>query len=337
MAVPVRAVVVGYGRSLNTKLFHCEAIRRSEGMILHGVCARTPEYQEEARRSYGGIAVYRTFDEVLNDRDVDLVAITTPSHLHAEMAMHALNAGKHVVVEKPMCLSTHEADALIEASRRCGGLLAVRHNRRWDGDFLTVRKAVAEGALGAVFLLQIAYTDVLKPAGWRQQRTLGGGVLYDLGSHLIDQALQLLATLPATVYATVQTVGWDVQSDTYSRVLLRSERVLADIEVSHVSWIPRPRWYILGDRGGLSYDGSAFRLRTRAGEWPVAREATNEDAFYLNVSQAVQGRARLAVTPEEAREVIRVIEAAFLSAESGQVVTLSGDVTRPNLGAKGEP
>jgi predicted dehydrogenase len=120
-------------------------------------------------------------------------------------------------------------------------------------------------------------------------------------------------------------------------VLLRGEGVLADIEVSHISWIPRPRWYILGDRGGLTYDGSTFRLRTRAGESPVAREATNEDAFYLNVSQAVQGKARLAVTPEDAREVIRVIEAGFLSAESGQVVTLSGEVSRPNLDARGKP
>ena len=316
------AVVVGYGRSLHTRIFHCDAIKNTEGLNLYGICARNPQFQEEARKAYG-VKVYPSFAEVLADEQVDLVAISTPSYCHAEMAIQALNAGKHVAVEKPMCLRVSEAEAMIEAARERGRILTTRHNRRWDSDFLTVRKVLSEGKISPVFLLHIAYTDLLKPTGWRAQRGTGGGVIYDLGSHLIDQALQLVSAPPLSVFAFTGPWAWDVESETYARVLLRfADGSAADIELSHNSWIPRPRWYVLGSQGSLVSEKGKFLLRTKAGPEELELIPAVKEGFYTNVAQALQGKAKVAVTPEESKLVIRIIEAAFRSAESGKAVDL---------------
>jgi scyllo-inositol 2-dehydrogenase (NADP+) len=316
------AVVVGYGKSLHTRIFHCDAIKNTEGLNLYGICARNPQFQEEARKVYG-VKVYSSFAEVLQDEQVDLVAISTPSYCHAEMAIQALNAGKHVAVEKPMCLKVSEAEAMIEAARQKGRILTTRQNRRWDSDFLTVRKVLSDGKISPVFLLHLAYTDLLKPTGWRAQRGTGGGVIYDLGSHLIDQVLQLMSVPPLSVFAFTGTWGWDVDSETYARVLLRfADGSRADIELSHNSWIPRPRWYILGAQGSLASEKGKFLLRTKTGPEELEPVPAGKEGFYANVAQALQGKAKAAVTPEESKLVIRIIEAAFWSAESGQVVDL---------------
>jgi predicted dehydrogenase len=318
----INAVVVGYGKSLNTKLFHCQAIKATEGLNLYGVCARNPQYQEEAKRLYGA-KVFSDLEEVLRDDRVALVVIATPSDLHADMAVQALNAGKNVVVEKPMCLKTSEAETMIEASRRRGLLLTVRQNRRWDSDFLTVQKAMTEGILGTVFLLQIANTDLMKPSGWRTQRSRGGGVLYDIGAHLIDQALQLIGAKPVHVYASLGHWGSPAEAETYARVFLKfDDGRMADLEMSHLSWLPRPRWYVLGDRGSLIQERNKARARSQAGETELACEPERAGDFYRNVKETLEGKAKLAVTPEETKTVVGLIEAALGSAESGKVIEL---------------
>ncbi len=318
----IQVAVVGYGKSFHVRLFHCQAIQSTPGLNLYGICARNPQFREEARKAYGA-KVFASFDEVLADNQVDLVAISTPSYLHAEMALEALNAGKHVVVEKPMCLRVSEADALIEAARKNKRLLTTRQNRRWDADYLTVRKVLTEERLGPIFLLQLASTDLLKPTGWRAQSKTGGGILYDLGSHLIDQALQLIPDAPLAVSAFAGNRGWEVDSETYARILIKfAPDKAADIELSHISWIPRPKWSILGEQGGLVSEGSKILVRTRAGQLESEPVIASKEGFYANVADVLEGKAELAVKPEESRLVIRIIEAAFLSAESGKVIDL---------------
>jgi len=270
-----------------------------------------------------GAKVFSSFADVLQDDRVDLVAISTPSYCHAEMAIQALNAGKHVVVEKPMCLKVPEAEAMIEAANQAGRLLTTRQNRRWDADYLTVRNVISEGKLGPIFLLHLAYTDLLKPTGWRAQRGTGGGVIYDLGSHLIDQVLQLISGPPISVFAFAGTWGWDVDSETYARVVIKfADGSRADIELSHISWIPRPRWYVLGQQGSLVSEKGEFQLRTKAGQVDLEPVSAGKEGFYPNVAQVLQGKAKPAVIAEESKTVIRIIEAAFQSAESGKVVEL---------------
>lgn len=318
----INTVVVGYGKSLNTKLFHCNAVMATEGITLYGVCARNPMYREEVERNYN-CKFYTSFDEVLEDDQVSLVVIATPSYLHAEMALQALNARKHVVVEKPMCLKMSEADEMIKASKHHNRLLTVRQNRRWHSDFLTIKNLLTEEKLGKVFLLNIAYTDLLKPSGWRRKRAKGGGVVYDLGSHLIDQALQLIPSEPVTVYAIIGNWVWDTESETYARLLLRFQTgVVSDIELSHISWIPKPRWYALGERGSLSYEKGGIHLRTNDGESEAEPAARNEGDFYQNVSDVLNRGLKPAITPQQIKIVISIIEGAFLSAKTGEVVDL---------------
>ncbi len=316
------AVVVGYGKSLHARLFHCQAIRSTEGLSLYGVCARQPAFQEEVRKNYRAKA-FASLEEALQDERVDLVVISTPSFLHAEMALQALQAGKHVVVEKPMCLTISEAEQLIEAARSRGLLLMTRQNRRWDGDFLTVRQIIEEGKLGAVFVLQAAHTDFLRPTGWRASKGTGGGVLYDLGSHLVDQVLQLFDAPPVKVFAVAGNWGWRTESETYARLWITfADGALADIEVSHVSHFPRPRWYVLGERGSLISEGPKILLRTGRGQEEVGLVSGAKEGFYENVAAVLRGEARPAITLEESKQVIRILEAAVQSAASGEAVKL---------------
>lgn len=318
----VNTVVVGYGRSFHSRLFHCNVIRATEGLTLYGVCARNPQYKEEAEREYH-CEFFTNLVEVLEDDNVELVVIATPSYLHAEMALRALSAGKHVVVEKPMCLRLSEADALIEASQCQGRLLTVYHNRRWDDDFLTIQQALLEEKLGPLILITVASTDRVKPSGWRTRRVQGGGVVHDIGVHLIDQALQLIGSDPVTVYAVVGNWGWDIEAETYARLWVGFRSgVSLDVELSHISWMPRPRWVLLGEKGNLSYEGGKIRLRSDEGESELAPVVGDSGGFYRNVSDVLNRSAEPAVTPQQIRTVINITQAAFLSSETGKVVEL---------------
>jgi predicted dehydrogenase len=256
-------------------------------------------------------------------------------------------AGKHVVTDKPMCLSLAEADAMIAASRQHGRVLSVFHNRRWDGDYLTVRRVLEEGWLGKAFLLELAWHQYGRPRGWRSERQRGGGKFLDLGAHLIDQALQLVPAPVERVYARFYHDGpWDTDVEDHAHAVLSfANGVDAHIDTSSLARRSKPRWYVLGDRGALVKEGLDPQERAMvAGDIDAAREAPEHRArlflnaagqpaemvvetvpgrwrsFYENIAAAVQGRAELAVTPQSVRAALAVIAAAQQSAEQGQAV-----------------
>ncbi|MGQ9698491.1 MAG: Gfo/Idh/MocA family protein, partial [Armatimonadota bacterium] len=173
--------IVGYGRA--GRLFHAQLIAREPRLKLCAVATRNLDRQKQARLDYPGIRVYSTVDELLGDDDVRLVVIATPHDTHAQMAIRAANEGRHVVVDKVMCLSVSEADQMISAAKAAGVLLSVFHNRRWDGDFLTIRRALAAGLLGRLRLAEIGIWGSSPSRGWRAQRQHMGGLLFDWGAH----------------------------------------------------------------------------------------------------------------------------------------------------------
>ena len=148
-----RVAVVGYGFA--GRCFHTYLVDLAEGLELYALASRF------------GIKTVETFEEILADEAVDLVVLATPNDLHAPQAIRAMEAGKHVVTDKPMCLSLREADAMIAASRENDRLLSVFQNRRWDGDFLTVKQVLDEGLLGAPFLIEMFWGQYGVPRGWR--------------------------------------------------------------------------------------------------------------------------------------------------------------------------
>lgn len=318
----IRMVVSGVGRGMNQRLHHCDVIRKTQGLSLYGICEPEKSCREEVCRYYD-VREFSSVEDVLADNRVDAVAIATPNDTHADLAVRCLEAGKHVVLEKPMCLSTSEADAIIQASRRTGRLLTVRHNRRWDGDYLTVKSVIDEGHVGRVQVLDSALNALIRPSGWRVQKTMGGGWFVDWGCHLIDQVLQLVPSRPVSVFAAIASFGWEVEVETYARVVLRFENgTISEVETSNVSWLPRPRWYVLGDKGSLMFQEGAFRLRNAFGEKEISPHKSSDHEFYANFSECLNDGKELAVKPEQVRQVIAVIEAAFRSSETGQVVQL---------------
>ena len=182
-------VVIGYGFA--GRCFHAYLVGLASGLNLYGIATSRPEARDQIERDLG-VKTFRHFDEVLADPAVDLVVLATPNDLHAPHAIQALAAGKHVVTDKPMCLSMAEADQMIAASQAHDRLLSVFQNRRWDGDFLAVKDALAQGLLGEPFLLEMFWGQYGPPRGWRSIARHGGGKFFDLGAHLVDQALQLI-------------------------------------------------------------------------------------------------------------------------------------------------
>ena len=320
----VRLAVIGYGMGR----YHCSDISKTRGLKLYAVCDIDADKRKAAQDEWK-VKTYASFEEVLADDKVDLVVLVTPHDTHAPMAIAALKAGKHVITEKVMCLSVAEADAMIAAAQKAGKVLSVYQNRRWDSDFVTVKHVVQTGMLGEVFSVASCADGYGQPGGWRTHKKHGGGLLYDWGAHLTDQMVQLADSDPETVFAQIESRVWNVDVDTFAKVVVRFKNgLVGDIEVGCISWIPRPRWLVRGEKGALllkSWDDQ-FRLRTHVNgintEMRFDKLQSSWQEYYANISAVLNKGAELAVKPEQVRKAIQIIEAAFRSAETGEAVKI---------------
>lgn len=272
---------------------------------------------------------FASYEEVLVDKQVDLVVLATPHDTHAPMAIAALEAGKHVVTEKVMCPNVAEADAIIAAAKKAGKMLSVFQNRRWDSDYVTVKYVIEQRILGEVFQIASCVDGYGQPGGWRAHKKHGGGMLYDWGAHLTDQMVQLTKSDPDTVFAQIETRVWNVDVDTFAKVIVRFKNgLVGEIEVGCVSWIPRPRWHMRGEKGALLLKSwhDQFRLRTEVNgiktEMRFDKLSSSWQEYYRNISAVLNEGAEVAVKPEGVRKAIQIIEAAFRSAETGRAVKM---------------
>jgi scyllo-inositol 2-dehydrogenase (NADP+) len=346
MGIP-NVVVVGYGFA--GRCFHAYLIGLVPGLRLYGIATSRPEAREQIRLR-PGVKIFDRFETVLDDPQVDLVVLATPNDLHAPHAVQALEAGKHVVTDKPMCLTLEEADRMIAASRRGGRLLSVFQNRRWDGDFLTVRKVLEEGLIGDPVLIEMFWGQHGRPRGWRGERAHGGGKFIDLGAHLIDQALQLVPAPVARVYSRFHRGCWETDVEDHAHTVISfANGVDVHLGTSSLARRPKPRWYVVGSRGVLVKEGIDPQERAMiAGDIDAAREdpahrarlyleAAGQPAemvletvpgrwrsYYENIAAALGGQQDLAVGPESGRAVVAVIEAARQSAAAGQAIRPEG-------------
>lgn len=342
---PIRVGIVGYGFA--GRGFHAYLVGRVPDLKLTAVASRDAGRRARAERDYGA-ETFETLEDMLAHGDVDLVIVATPHDTHARLAIQAMDAGKHVVVDKVMCLNAREADAMIAASRRNTVLFSVFQNRRWDWDYLTVKKVLADGLIGSPYLFESAILRYRRPGGWRGTAEASGGILYDWGAHFIDQALQLVPGTATSVTCDVQYRGWGGEIGSYARLLLRFEPgVLFGIEIGNLARFERPRWLVLGERGSLvkcgldpqeramlagnieaAVEDPAHRARVATELDGLATEMTIDSvkgdwtSYYRNVADALLGRAELIVRPEEARRAMAVFDAAMESARSGATVRL---------------
>jgi len=267
---PIRVGVIGYG--LAGSVFHAPFIATTPGLRLAAVSTSDPQRQAEAAERDPGVVVHAGVEQLLADPSaLDLVVVASPNRSHVSLAEAALNAGLAVVVDKPLAGTAAEAQALVDRARQRGRLLTVFQNRRWDGDFLTLRQLITAGDLGTVLRFESRF-ERWRPQvsnGWRERADPDeiGGLLFDLGSHLVDQALVLFG--PAThVYAevNVQRAGAGVDDDSFI-ALTHAGGVRSHLWMSATAAQVGPRFRVLGYRAAFvkyGLDPQEAELRTGA-------------------------------------------------------------------------
>lgn len=336
-----RVAVIGYGYA--GRCFHAYLVGLTDGLELYGVATSRAEAHRDIEDNLG-VKTYDTFAEAIADDRVDLVVLATPNDLHAPHAIQAMEAGKHVVTDKPMCLSIAEADQMIATSQQYDRLLSVFHNRRWDGDYLGVCEAIANGKLGKPFLYELFWGQFGQPRGWRSEAAHGGGKFFDLGAHLVDQILQMVDAPLKQVYARFHSGAMlDLDVETHALAIYHfANGVEARVETSSLTHQPKPRWRVMGTEGALVKEGLDPQEQAMvAGAIDTAEETPENYAqlytvdgvtilnstkgrwrtYYENIAAAIAGDDELAVTAISARHTMVAIEAARLSAREGRVVT----------------
>jgi predicted dehydrogenase len=334
--------VVGYG--LAGRTFHAPLIEAVDGLALRAIVTASPARRAQAGTEHPDAAVVDTVDALLERADVEVVVVASPNRSHVPIGLAAVAAGRDVVIDKPLAIDVAEGERLIEAATRAGRLLTVFQNRRWDGDFLTVRRLIDEGALGPIDSLEARFERWSPVADeWRESADEAGGPLADLGAHLIDQSLVLFG--PARrVWAQSdrRRPGSQVDDATFVAIDhlggVRS-RLWMSLIASHAG----PRFRVRGQTGeyikagldpqedqllaGLRPDDPGFgeepperrgTLYPGGGEArPVATETGQYVRFYEMLRDAVRGDGTLPVDARDSLEVLRVMDAAERSARTG--------------------
>lgn len=353
-STPLRVGLVGYG--LAGSVFHAPLISATEGLVLDTVVTSHPERQQQARAEFPDVRVAGTPDELFaRAGELDLIVIASPNRTHVPLATAALEAGLPVVVDKPLSGTAAEARELAALADERGLLLSVFQNRRWDNDFLTLRKLIDEGGLGDVYRFESRF-ERWRPqlkGGWRESGDPAeiGGLLYDLGSHVVDQALVLFGPVTA-VYAEADIRRDRAQTDDDTFIALtHASGVRSHLYVSATTAQLGPRFRVLGSKAGYVKHGldpqeAALRDGTRpgpgwgtepedlwgrlgAGESPVTGGGDpvptlpgDYPAYYTAVAKALLAGAPNPVTALEAATTLDILEAARRSALEKVTVTL---------------
>lgn len=345
---PLNVGLIGFG--LAGQVFHAPLIHANPWLRLTHIVQR---HSSEAAKKYPQAKLLHDADELFAERSVDLVVVATPNTSHFELAAKALRTGKHVVVDKPFTITSADADELIELSRKMGRVLSVFQNRRWDGDFLTVRQILDQKRLGRLAEYESRFDrfrPALKPGAWREKAIQGSGVLFDLGSHLIDQAVVLFGQ-PRGVLADLRVErDGAVAVDSFDVRLEYPERKVT-LKAGSLVCEPSPRFVLYGtQRSYLKFGLDPQEEALKQGRSPAKANwgAEPQEAwgtvthcdenivrtkyptlagcypeYYNNVYWAITGKEELAVKPEQARGVIRLLELAEQSAAERRIVPFS--------------
>jgi predicted dehydrogenase len=338
----LRVGLIGYGYA--GKTFHAPLISAVPDLELAAVASSDAS---KVHADWPGVAVHAAPAELIARDDLDLVVIATPNDTHHPLARAALLAGRHVVVDKPFTVALDDARELVALARRRGRLLSVFHNRRWDGDFMTLRQLVADGALGRVVEMSSRH-DRYRPEvrqRWRESAGPGAGLWFDLGPHLVDQALHLFGR-PRAITLERDLVRDGALADDWFHASLRYDRLHVHLHAGMLVAASAPRFAVHGTlasfvkegldaqedalkdgvrptwppRPGWGVDpGRASRV-TRAGDGsavvePVAMQRGAHQAYFAAVAAAIRGEAPNPVPPQEALDVMALIELGIRSAD----------------------
>ncbi len=342
--------VVGYGGQGS---WHCDQVIKSDVAALAGVFDTDPARQAAAQSK--GIKTYLSFEDILAHDDVDIVVIATPNDKHRELVVKALEAGKHVICEKPVEMSTAAFDEMCDAANRSGKLFSVHQNRRWDVDFLATKQIAQSGEIGDVINIESRIHGSRGiPSDWRCTKAQGGGMILDWGVHLIDQMLQIFGddTIERVYCDTTNITNTEVD-DGFKLHLYFTSGKTAYIEVGTYNFIAMPRFYMQCKKGSMIItdwrqkahvakmkawnEKEVLPVQTAAGitktmaprdeltidEYDVERPTSDVHDYYRNFCAAIDKKADSLITHKEVRRVIQVMEAALASAETHETIKVN--------------
>ena len=331
-------------------VFHAPFITTTPGFNFYGVWERTKNLAQE---KYPGVKTFRSLEELLADRNIELVIVNTPSVTHYDYAMQVIQAGKHLIVEKPFTATVLQAEELIAAAKEKNVKLSVYHNRRYDSDYRTIKKILNEGLLGKIIEAEIHYDRYVPELSYKIHKetpTPGVGALYDLGSHLIDQALQLFG-MPVALFADITINRPGSKVDDYfdvklfypdHRVILKSSYYVrealpgyqlhgtlgsfikhkTDVQETDLQANKKPG----GENWGVEPENQKGLLHTEKDGKVIKEFITslkgNYGDYYQAVYNAIRNNAPVPVKGEEAMNVIKIIETAIKSNKEKHVIEL---------------
>lgn len=340
------AVLIGYGGMGH---WHADILKDFDNIFLYGVYDTDEEKIKEAGQK--GYHTYASFEEVLADEKVDVLTLAVPNDWHKPYAVKALKAGKNVVSEKPVTISSADLQEMIDAANESGKLFTVHQNRRWDEDFLTMKEIYEKGLLGEVFSVESrVHGSRGIPGDWRKEKEHGGGMMLDWGVHLLDQILLLIPEKITKVYANMHHVTNELVDDGFRMIITFESGKNVLVEVGTSNFINLPRWYMQGTNGTAlikdfgsdadivnieSWDNSdAVPIKTAAGLTKTMAPRTDETIkrsvyphvkadihdFYKNVAAVLDGKEQQLIRHDQVMRVMKLMEAAFRSDEQKQVV-----------------
>jgi scyllo-inositol 2-dehydrogenase (NADP+) len=332
---------------MSGKVFHAPLLTAHGGFELKTIVERS---KSEASKYYPDAIIKKSFDELLSDNEIELIIVNTPDHTHYQFTEQALEAGKHVIVEKPFTQTVEEGLKLISLAKRKNLILSVFQNRRWDGDFLTIQKIIMEKQLGRLVEFEAhfdRFRNYIQPNTWKEDASTGTGTLYNLGSHLIDQTLVLFG-MPASVFADIRKLRTDTKVDDFFELILYYDLLRVSLKASYLVKEPGPRYIINGTQGtflkygidpqedamkaGILPNSTGYGIE-KSEYWGVLNIECNHQnykgtvetipgnylTFYNNIYETLVNGKDLAVKPEEALNVIRIINAAWNSCRNKKI------------------
>lgn len=345
-----QVAIIGFGGMAS---HHFNQSKELERINIKGVYDINPERMEYAKSV--GLYTYASRQEILDDPEIDLVLIAVPNDLHKDYAIEALRAGKNVLCEKPVTMSSDELVEIMQVAKETGKVFAIDQNRRVNKDFIAMKRAVEAGLLGDVYVIESRVEGSRGvPKGWRTNKEQGGGMMLDWGVHLIDQLMYMYDAKVTSVYCKMYSLYYPEVDDNFHMTMELANGITAHIEVSTNNFIQHPRWYVLGKEGTLQIDGwdskgQIIRCKSREDTWgaeikknkvgpsktmaPRSEDSVeiipitapedvvdNLNPVYWQLIDALDGTAPLQITPEQALRVMKVMEAAFESAKTNTVI-----------------
>ena len=343
-----RLAIVGYG---GQGAWHATWAGKSDVVELAGIYDISEKRMNAAREA--GIRTYSSLEEILADGAVDIVLCATPNNVHKDIVVSALLAGKNVICEKPVALSVEDFDDMVAAAEKSGKLLSVHQNRRWDVDYLAMKKLVESGEIGELINIESRIHGSRGiPSDWRCHKPYGGGMVLDWGVHLIDQIMKLIPEKIVKIYCELTNITTDEVDDGFNLHITFESGKRATVEVGTYNFIAMPRFYMQCKDGSALIEDwqkkckvarlkawcekDVLPVQTAAGitktmaprdeitidSYEIDRPVSDVHDFYRNFTRAIDGVEEQLIKNSEVRRVLRVMEECFRSGESGKAISV---------------